>query len=315
MDLHNKSLFFLLFIMVVFLQAGIFAASDSPVLLMDYYNVDLRLPDGSEVYEDELYEGYPIEAGSSIRTLAGGYAEMELDDSTIIKIDEMTSFEIDNIMGTSAGDKNIFTLTTGKFRAVVATVAGEENYQFNGYSSVCGVRGTDLGMIVDKLNNIDTCFVLDGVVNYTNTATGKTLELTKDFMANTFDTAFSPNVIPADMKSQINQALGFKKLKPEKVKGKEAGIKDDRNTGTDSGKQGTDTEKDTEDETTAESELPEWLQNLLGMEIGSVVIGDETYAKAVFNPTIALGKFKTALYLPIIYQDDMFDPDKWYKPL
>ncbi|MBN2442595.1 MAG: hypothetical protein JXJ04_14670, partial [Spirochaetales bacterium] len=29
----------------------------------------------------------------------------------------------------------------------------------------------------------------------------------------------------------------------------------------------------------------------------------------------ALGKFKTALYLPIIYQDDMFDPDKWYKPL
>jgi hypothetical protein len=317
MGMHSK---FLLFIFILSFFSGLLYSEESPVLLMDYYNVDLRLADGEEVFEDELYEGYPIPVGSSIRTLEGGYAEIELYDSTIIKIDEMTAFEIDEIMGDAGGDKNIFTLTTGKFRAVVASVSGEENYQFNGYSSVCGVRGTDLGMQVDKLNNVDVCFVLDGVVNYTNTATGAIVELTKDNMANTFDAVFQPKGITREVRDAITKGLGFRKLDPDKVKTKrgERGTKDEGGkdqTGKDVVPDtGTGEEPETGEKPPEESELPEWLQNLLGMEIGSVVIGDETYAKAVLQPTIAVGPLKTALYLPIIYQENMFDPDMWYKP-
>lgn len=332
MGTHIKFLLLILFILTFSFITGLLFAEESPVLLIDYYNVDLRLADGEEVFEDELYEGYAIQIGSSIRTLEGGFAEIELYDSTIIKIDEMTAFEIDQIMGAAGGEKNIFTLTTGKFRAVVASVTGEENYQFNGYSSVCGVRGTDLGMQVDKQKNIDTCFVLDGVVNYTNTATGVTLQLTKDSMANTFDTVFQPKIISQEMRNAIDRGLGFKKLDPGKVntKSEEGGLLDKDEEEPDKDLEPdkdvvTDTEPDTDkmtDETEAEtvipgeeeSEIPEWLQNLLGMEIGSIVIGDETYAKAVLQPTIKLGKLKTALYLPIIYQENMFDPEMWYKP-
>ncbi|MBN2534046.1 MAG: FecR domain-containing protein [Spirochaetales bacterium] len=320
METHNKLLLLLLFICALGFTMGLLYAEESPVLLIDFYNVDIRLSDGGEVFEDELYEGYPVQVGSTIRTLEGGYAELELYDSTIIKIDEKTAFKIDEIMSAAAGDKNIFTLATGKFRAVVASVSGEDNYRFNGYSSVCGVRGTDLGMVVDSLNNVDACFVLDGAVDYTNTATGKVLQLTKDNMANTFDSVFEQKVISPEIRDTIKKGLGFRKLDPGKVKSKskESGLLDkDKETGkdvvTDTGTTDTGEETGTGKETQG-AEIPDWLKNLIGLEIGSVVIGDETYAKAILQPTIALGPFKTALYLPIIYQENIFDTDMWYKP-
>ena len=322
----NKYVLCFIFLIFLGFTTGFLFADEGPVLLMDFYNVDIRLADGEEVYEDELYEGYSIPVGSSIRTLEGGYAEIELYDFTIIKIDEETSFEIDAIMGSGGGDKNIFTLTTGKFRAVVASIAGEENYQFNGYSSVCGVRGTDLGMFVDKPKKLDTCFVLDGEVNYKNKNTGQSLKLTKDLMANTFDSSFSPNTITPEIRNAIDKGLGFRKLDPGKVhSGKDEGDKDkdkdkdDTVADTDPDKDKDDTVADTDpdkdkDKEEEEPQIPEWLQNLLGMEIGSIIIGGDTYAKAVLNPTISLGKLKTALYLPIIYKDDLFDSGNWYKP-
>jgi hypothetical protein len=57
-----------------------------------------------------------------------------------------------------------------------------------------------------------------------------------------------------------------------------------------------------------------FLQKYMGMEIGSVTIGDQTYAKAVLQPNITLGKLRVGIYLPIIYTSNLFDPDDWYKP-
>jgi hypothetical protein len=50
------------------------------------------------------------------------------------------------------------------------------------------------------------------------------------------------------------------------------------------------------------------------MEIGSVTLEGQTYAKLVFQPQVNLGRLKASLYLPFIYQRDLFDPDDWYKP-
>ncbi len=53
---------------------------------------------------------------------------------------------------------------------------------------------------------------------------------------------------------------------------------------------------------------------LFGMEIGSITIDGETYGKAIFQPELALGKFRTKFYLPIIYTSNFLNPEDWYKP-
>ena len=56
------------------------------------------------------------------------------------------------------------------------------------------------------------------------------------------------------------------------------------------------------------------LRNILGLEIGSMTIGGEMWSKVVLEPTFQSGKLKAALYLPLIYQDDMFNPSDYYRP-
>ena len=52
-----------------------------------------------------------------------------------------------------------------------------------------------------------------------------------------------------------------------------------------------------------------WLGDMLGFEIGSVVIDGKTYAKAVIKPTFSIGKLKMSLYMPVIYTSDLFNPN------
>jgi hypothetical protein len=63
-----------------------------------------------------------------------------------------------------------------------------------------------------------------------------------------------------------------------------------------------------------EAAIIKWIQEVLGMELGSITIGDTTYAKAIIQPTFNFGKLKMGLYLPIIYQSNLFDPNDWYMP-
>ena len=86
---------------------------------------------------------------------------------------------------------------------------------------------------------------------------------------------------------------------------------------------------DSEDEETAEEETEETetetekgpvgnffdkLIDMLGFEIGSIVINNETYAKALIQPEFEVGKFRAKFYLPIIYRDNLVDPGSWYFP-
>ena len=54
--------------------------------------------------------------------------------------------------------------------------------------------------------------------------------------------------------------------------------------------------------------------DLVNLEIGSVNIDNKTYAKAVFQPEFEIGDLSLGLYIPIIYQNDLFDPNTWYWP-
>jgi hypothetical protein len=334
-----------IFVFLVFITAfAVSAQEESSVMLMDFFNTDLQLQDGTYMYEDELYEGYTIPVGATIHTLSDGYAELELTDTTIIKIDELTSFSVDSVLGVEKADKNIFSLTVGKFRAVVASITDKETYQFNGYSAVCGVRGTDLGMFVAPTQKEDSCWILHGRASLTHKKTGKKIEINENNMANTFDDVFQPRKIPDDFRRNvIGKNLEFKKLKIDKVRTKdkpeptiepgdtekdediddekEKEKKEEKEMKKEKDKKpidtGIETEPGEETEAAEKEEEPEWvkaLKEMIGMEIGSITIGDKTYAKAVIQPTFKIGDLKMALYLPIIYEKDMFDPDYWYKP-
>ena len=57
------------------------------------------------------------------------------------------------------------------------------------------------------------------------------------------------------------------------------------------------------------------LRDILGMEIGAINISGTTYQMVTLEPTFTIGSFKAALYLPVIYTGDMFNPGDYYRPL
>ncbi len=63
-----------------------------------------------------------------------------------------------------------------------------------------------------------------------------------------------------------------------------------------------------------EGPLAKFFGNYLGFEIGTITMEGRTYSKAVIKPHLEVGKLRLGLYLPIIYNDDLFDYDDWYRP-
>ena len=57
-----------------------------------------------------------------------------------------------------------------------------------------------------------------------------------------------------------------------------------------------------------------FLSKYFGMELGAAAMEGKTYAKVVFLPKLEIGKFRMALYLPIIYNTNLMDPADWYRP-
>ena len=57
-----------------------------------------------------------------------------------------------------------------------------------------------------------------------------------------------------------------------------------------------------------------WMKDNMGMEIGSVTIDGTSYSKVVLAPEVRIGRLKLGLYLPVIYNEDLFNPSTWYEP-
>jgi len=310
----------LIMILLFFCSSGVFAQAP---LLAYYENVSgglkVRYANGSEMYADRLSFGDEIPIGSTIITEDGDFVEIELKNGTIIRINENTNFTIAAIQGINGAKENVFEMYVGKFRAIAAKTTGEERYRIRTRTAVCGIRGTDTGIeaLYDESvgGNIGAkVFVFDGVMDVTkiDAITQKELgniTLKSGQWADTAAAQFIATYMAPAMKKEFMRGLQFKKLDPTKVPGHTVS--------------GTGTETvilpgDSGDIDRGPSgEEPEWfksLREILGMEIGTVTIGDVTYAKAILQPTIKIDDFRLVLYLPIIYQSNMFDPDDWYQP-
>lgn len=294
------------------LPAAAFAATaKTPAVILEYFeDVSGSLAvkdDKGKALDPEL--GMELKKGWQIATATGDYAELKLPhNGSIIKVSQKTTFRVDGLQ--TDADKssvNAFTLSVGKIRTVAGKTTGKEQYRITTQSAVCGVRGTDFAMFSDLLEN-DSTYVFRGKINLTNLLTGQEIEVGKGQFANALAALFQAVEIPADLFQSLLDELDFKSLDANVVP--QLG-----DLGTGDGEGG---EEPASPPPPAKSSFMDGimakLKEILGMEIGSVTIAGETWAKVVVQPTFKVGKLKTALYLPVIYQEDMFDPSRWYKP-
>ncbi|MBP7264094.1 MAG: FecR domain-containing protein [Spirochaetia bacterium] len=275
-------------------------------------------------------EGDIIAPGAQLRTGPTTTAELRLKpNGTLIKIAKSTSFRVDGL-ATPQQNNNVFTLVAGKVRMAAAKGS---NYQVLTSSTVAGVRGTDFTMSFEEGRKA-TLMVAKGAVEFgkLGAAAGETILVGAGQFADFF-TSFTPKAYTPE---QFAGEYGDVQIDPERIpasaleNGDQAPAdtaSDDADTAdTDDGAatdvaDSTDSGGDTagdgtpeSPEAAVESAFVTWLRDVLGMEIGSVTINGQTWSKAVLQPTFTVGKFKTALYLPVIYSQNLFDPDDWYHP-
>ncbi len=299
----NRKRIYILFILLLGAAAILFA--QQPTAIVEYFennSGDLIVSlDGEEYSADEFDFGEELLIGSILITGEGDYAEIRLEpNGSIIRVSENTNFQINGLQGRDESKINNFQVAVGKFRAVLAKEKGAR-YQFRGSSAVCGVRGTDFGMSVLP-GETELVFVIDGLIDFTNAA-GATIEVGAGFSADALAPVFQASAETSEAMADFLAGLDFKVLKKTDVPGYEKVEIPEK------------AEKPEDEEVEEAKEgLMAKLMQILGFEIGSVTMGGETYAKAIIQPRFAFGKFKIALYLPIIYQENMLDPADWHKP-
>ena len=302
-------------ILAVFILAApaVFAAAaKTPAVILAYFEDTSGVlgvkDDKGRALDPEV--GMELKRGWQIVTAAGDYAELQLPhNGTIIKVSQKTTFRVDGLQSDAdKGSVNAFTLSVGKIRTVAGKTTGKEQYRITTQSAVCGVRGTDFAMFSDLAEN-DSTYVFRGLVNLKSLLTGQEIEVGKGMMANALASLFQAVEIPGDLFQSLMDELDFKSLDMNTVPQLTAGGEG----GTGEGGEGGQAPPPPMKSSFMDGVVAK-LKEILGMEIGSVTIDDQTWAKVVVQPTFKVGKLKMGLYLPLIYQQDMFDPSKWYKP-
>ena len=325
----------------LFVAGALFA--QEPVAILEYYDDDFEVvitdADGND-YEFISF-GMELLPGDTITTYAST-AEIRLDpNGTIIKVGEDSEFTIDSISGYQGAESNNFSMTVGRIRTVAASVAGA-SYNIRTPTSVGGVRGTDF--VMDYIpGEVDELGVIEGEVEFVNTETGESVTLGAGQGANTFAEVFEAVEWAQEKFQQFLQDLDFQELNPTEVpEGQQVSETDDgepedtepedtddqpADTGpvvvepppaeTGDGEDGDGEGEPDEGDAPAPSfvdDAMDWLGDIFAADIGSVTLDGQTYAKAVLQPTFELGDFRLGLYLPIIYQNNLFDPTDWYRP-
>ena len=271
---------------------------------------------GEEIYPDY---GLSLENGYRIKTL-NTTAEIRLANSTIIRLSRNTTFTIDNLAD-DANPQYQFALE-GSLRAIakpLAMLAGNQPpYSFRTRSAVCGVRGTDLGLT--STASIENAICISGLIDFTNAA-GLTLNLNAGQFADAMAETFAAVAASAQQMASFLQENAFQYLDEKSVEGhepppaaeepaeEEEVIEKEPVT-----EEPEIAEEPSVEEPAEESAFMKALRKYLGFEIGTITIEDSVYSKAVIQPEFKIGKMSVGLYLPIVYETNLFDPGDWYKP-
>jgi hypothetical protein len=335
MRLHRSMILAVLFALLATAAFG--QAAQSMILeFVDGTDLTVIYPDATAytLRSGAVQEGDSIPVGSSVRTGPSTSAELRLSpNGTIVKLARSTNFRIDGL-ATPQNNQNGFTLVAGKVRAVAAKGS---SYNVHTSSTVAGVRGTDFTMAFEEGSKA-LLMVAKGAVEYGRLGAGGEIAERimvgagqfADLFAGFVPTAFTPeqftrefedvDIAPEKLPPETADTLSEVPADDTEGDGEDTAEGEDESAGTGDAAILDETEDETGTETASAPPAPEspivtWLREILGMELGSITIGEETYAKAVIQPTFTLGKLRMGLYLPIIYQSNLFDPSDWYRPL
>ena len=308
--------------MFLSLAIGLFAQATGPTAILQYFDdpTQVTVTDSSGNPVGAVTYGMALSPGDTVKTQSST-AELQLQpNGSILKIAANTAFKIQTLQGANGQQSNDFSLLGGRLRAIAArSASGADSYSFETPTAVCGVRGTDFTLDVSP-GKTDAVGVLTGQVNFVDTQTGHTVTVASGMIANTFAPAFQPVKMSGDQIDSLFTQMNFERLNPSTVPGHVEEVK------------AVQAEQQKLAETTPppqqqpqESPAPApkpapsggffaFLHDHLGMEIGSLTIDGTTYAMAAIEPQFAIGKLQVALYLPIIYQKNLFDSSDWYHP-
>ncbi len=296
---------------------ALWAQSTQPTAVLQYFDdpSQLTITDANGNAVTDVYYGMDLAPGTMVKT-ANSTAEIQLDpNGSILKLAANTDFTIQTLQGANNQNVNAFSLLAGRLRTIAAhTQQGGDNYSIQTPSAVCGVRGTDFTLDVVK-GQTDAVGVLTGVVNFVNTSTGQAINVAAGMFANTFAPSFQPVKMSTEQISQLFNQMNFQKLNPSSVPGHAAEAQTESPPAVQPESQQQPAEQPAEAKKPGPLDpLMKFLSENLGMQIGTITIDGKTYSKAVIQPHFTLGKLKMALYLPVIYQQDLFDPSTWYHP-
>lgn len=326
--MRTRTLIYAAFVLLLgsamaFGQAPATQAATQKLVLEFVDGNDLTVVTGSTTYtyvSGGIVDGDSIPTGATIRTGPRTTAELRLTpNGTIIKLAKSTTFRVEGL-ATPAKDVSGFTLVAGKLRAVAAKGSAYEVYTG---STVAGVRGTDFTMSYEEGSKA-LLMVAKGAVEFGRRGEGNAILDSimvnagqfADFFGGFTAQAFSPDLYNAEFGDVAIDPAKMPVQAPDPVaaveeKKLEAGSAD---AAAASEAEPPAEEPVAEAPAAPESPFAKWLREALGMELGSVTINGVTWAKAVIQPTFQIGKLKTALYLPIIYSKNLFDPADWYHP-
>jgi hypothetical protein len=306
---------------VFLLAATSLFAAPTPRMVIEYFENNsgglyVRAADGVETEAAGLSVGDELTVGSTLITLQGDYAELRLDpNGTIVRVSENTNFTVKSVQGRDGAARNAFGMAVGKVKTVAAKRKGAV-YSFEGNTAACGVRGTKFIFSVLP-GQRELAYVLEGVVDFSNQA-GQTLALQAGMAADALAASFASFTPPPDLLQELESGTQFQKLSEEQVSKGETPPSGEAEGEAKGEGEGMAQAPEVKNKT------PRWMQKLmdfLGMEIGTVTLPDlssgenVTWAEAIIQPRFQIGKLKVGLYLPIIYHNDLFDPDDWYHPV
>ena len=296
------------------------AAQQDPIAVLEFFDDESRTTivdkDGFDV---SIYMEMGLSPGDRITTTDGS-AEIRLDpNGSIIKIAPNTDFALESLDGRDGADTNRVSVRRGRFRMIAARYSDRvSRYQVRTPTAVADVRGADFGAVVSPVVDGATpsreeFFVFDGEVIVTNTETEEAVFVGSGQSVDLRSPKLLPVEIDAATLAAWQNELAFQRLGTTQVPGgvpveKPRIVDVERETLPEPAE---DTEKE---EPGAVDRFFERLAGIGSLQIGSITLNKETYARVVFQPRISIGQLDAALYLPVVYRENLFDPGDWYQP-
>ncbi|MFW5826520.1 MAG: FecR family protein, partial [Alkalispirochaeta sp.] len=161
-------------------------------------------------------------------------------------------------------------------------------------------------------------FVFSGEVEFESGLTGETISLGAGERANVLDGEFQPQTMSDDEMAARQEGLEFVELDPADVPTAEQEEPEEpeepapADVPTEQAPEVS--EEPAEDTDGVGDRMFENLASIAGLQVGSVTINEETWAQAVFQPRLSVGRLSVEFYLPITYQENLFDAGDWYRP-